>query len=133
MKNILYHFTNPSYADKIKKQGLLHGKTPIIDNGKIAFLSRTQWLTVNSEPDQQTWATRGRSKAVVKVNIPVPLAKQNLIPFSVFYEAMKDRLPDGFNGQPEITNDWYVYIGVIPPQWIVNVRKFTDERVGGEE
>lgn len=132
-KNILYHFTTAISADQIKKSGLQLGRTPIMNDGKIKFLAKTQWLTINRNPDQQAWATKGRTQAVIKVNIPKPLAKERLIPFQAFYSELKDRLPEGFNDIPWITEDWYVFIGIIPPQWIVSVRKFTGERVGGNE
>ena len=123
-KVILYHFTGRKAADRIKHEGITLGRTPIITaDRKLAFLKNTQWLTIYGEAGAQTWATRGRNQAMVKVNIPLPLAQQKLVPFQIFYDHFKDILPKGFNDRPDITVYWYVYMGVIPKEWIVSVRR----------
>jgi len=124
--NILYHFTTATNADAIKKNGLTKGVTPVNEDEKIAFIQHTQWLTIDPDVQNQSWATRGRTQAVVKVNIPVPLAKEKLIPFDIFCAALGERKVKGFDAKPELTKYWYVYLGTIPPQWIVSVRKIKE-------
>lgn len=125
--NILYHFTTTQNADAIKKHGITNGVTPVNEKGAIAFARHTQWLTIDPNVENQSWATRGRTGAIVKVNIPVPLAREKLIPFNLFCVALGEKMVKGFDAKPELTKNWYVYLGNIPPQWIVSVRKIKED------
>lgn len=126
--NIFYHFTTKDLAHPIKMQGLTLGMTP----SRSGFIPMTQWLTKDGDPNNQE-GLRGprsvydRTEARVKVNIPDPFMK-NVLSFDDFCNQFgelygRELIPD-FNSFPELSKDWFVFLGIIPAPWIQNVRYY---------
>ena len=127
MKNIFYHYTASQFISGIEKHGLTKGKTPVYIDKTLNFLTRTQWISKDSNPDNQLWAIPVDIKYTrrgwrLKINILEPFMK-NVLPMTDFMEQYRDYLPKGFNDFPEETKDWYVYQGCIPSRWIEQIRK----------
>ena len=122
----LYHFTANWYFESIKREGLTKGVTPTTlknDKDQMLFIQNTQWLTLDGDVDHQFWTTYNRNQARFTICIPKELAKQKLMSTQTFCEVFKDKLPEGFMDDP-IANDWYVYLGTIPKQWLISARKY---------
>ena len=127
MKNIFYHYTAKQFIQGIKQEGLTLGKTPIIRNGVLSFLSNTQWISKDGDPENQLWAipvsiSYTRREYRLKINIPKPFLK-NIISMTDFMEKYSEILFDGFNDYPEETEKWFIYNGHIPSRWIEQIRK----------
>ena len=127
--NIFYHFTTKDLAHLIKTEGLSKGMTPT----RNGFVTMTQWLTKEGDPEHQE-GLKGplnlydRTEARVKVNIPHPFMKK-VLSFDDFCNRFDElygrELPSDFKTFPELSKDWYVFVGHIPASWILNVRYYT--------
>lgn len=113
----LYHFTSRQNALKIRKEGLTKGLTLL----KSGLMANTQWLTSNPSVEQE--GIKGvlkivdRTEARITVNIPAHLLC-NILTFDQFCDLHRGDLMDYFDTEPEITKDWYVYMGVLRPLWL---------------
>ena len=126
--NIFYHFTTKDLAHPIKVEGITLGMTP----SRSGFVTMTQWLTKDGDPNNQEGLKGPRSiydrtEARVKVNIPDPFMK-NVYSFDDFCNRFnelygRELLPD-FNSFPELSKNWFVFVGLIPASWIHNVRYY---------
>lgn len=130
---VFYHFTSKSAAQRIRQTGLLLGMTPYVGG----TMKHTQWLTTDDDPSQE--GLRGIRKIVdrteARVTVQIPDSHmENVLSFEDFCASFRSKyqrlmLPY-FNSFPELTKDWYVYIGTIPKQWIKGVRFYHGESDG---
>ena len=123
MKNIFYHYTAKRFIPGIKKHGLTEGRTPIINNeGYLKFIVGTQWISKESNPDNQLWAIPqeidySRRQCRLLIDIPEQFMK-NVMSMDDFMEVAGHLVPEGFNDFPDETKDWYIYYGRISSDWI---------------
>lgn len=124
---ILFHFCSARDIEKIKAEGLTKGLCPIINGSLVRFIANCQWLTLNGNPDKQTWATSHMidySRTDYRLTISIP-RKHTRALFKA-KDFIQDAVPK--RSQYFVTNypgadDWYVYRGAILPKWIRNIEK----------
>lgn len=130
----IYHFCAARDVRSIMEYGLSRGMTPIEKDGLVALLPWTQWLTTDKDPAHQSWNANNLvpySRTAYRLTIRIPYShRKKLIKATDFVKKLP---PDnmGLMDWPGSEN-WYVYIGGIPPMWIVGVKK-TEETTGGIE
>jgi hypothetical protein len=124
VKHIFYHYTAQHLIPGIQRYGLIRGKTPFKrDDGSLSLLTNTQWLTTDGDPAHQYFLAPteripySRRAYRLRINIPKTLIDQ-VYPFADLIAALGDRRLQGFDDRPDITENWYCFIGVIPPRWI---------------
>lgn len=117
----LYHFTSEMHFEHIKKTGLSRGDVPLSPMGGINY----PWLTRDPERKKQSWSFGSVvDKQEVRITVEIPMPDENLITWSTLAEKEGvDRgwyaaLNEAGGGGAE---DWYVYRGVIPPEWFVEI------------
>jgi hypothetical protein len=119
---ILYHFTSDLHVNGCLTEGITKGVTYTGQTCTgIGFLRGTQWLTCNSDFNQ-AWGINGtlpydRTAHRLTVCIPQQFI-ENLVPWVTHGRLLA---PKTFNelstcGDPE---NWFIYLGAIPPEWIV--------------
>lgn len=121
---LLYHFTSDKQVDSCLKEGLTLGCTFIGRTPKgVQFLRSTQWLTTN--PDfNQSWSAAELSKLPYdrtdnRLTICIPHNEtKNLVSWTTFGPVAAPKTYEVLSsfGDPE---NWYVYLGSIPPEWII--------------
>jgi hypothetical protein len=132
---ILYHFTPSHCIDGCLNDGLTRGRIPCgID--EIEFLDGWQWLTIESDFDDQPWAEQhalNYDRTAYRITIEVPLTGRpklhrwiehgpRLVPDKVYATLCEQR--EGL--RPE---DWFIFKGTVRRQWFTRV----DAREGVEE
>lgn len=115
---ILYHFTRPAYVDSILKNGINRGDVPTTPTEGF----QAPWLTSNPEPARQKWVVTTDKN---EVRMTVDVKKQdNLYKWSSYAKAigMEESWYNTLDyvGGNESDN-WYIYLGRIPPSWIIEV------------
>lgn len=120
----LYHFCDPSAVDGIKEKGLVYGLTPVIREYRTRFMKNTQWLTDDPNPTTQSWNTQillymSRTSFRLTVVIPAKHKRKLLRAVDFIEELPKESRPfvTAYPGHEH----WYVYRGVVLPQWIKKV------------
>jgi hypothetical protein len=95
-------------------------------NHKIRMIKKCQWLTVNSDPLKQTWATShglNYSRTAYRLRIIIPGKHlRNLVAAGEFVKALPVEaryFVEDWTG----SEDWYIYRGEILPQWIKEIVK----------
>lgn len=117
----LYHFTSPERLPFILEQGILRGDVPL--SPTTGFNS--PWLTDDEGWSRQGWGWGSvEDKGAVRLTVLVPEDDPALIRWRDlatregveprWYETL-DRV--AHRGSPH----WWVYLGRIPPEWIVAV------------
>lgn len=122
---ILYHFCAAHMLPSIMKEGLTLGRWPIIGYG-LQTWPKCQWLTQNPDPKEQSWATKNlisydRTAYRLTVRIPDNYQKK-LVRARVQMMNVPPKDRSIITEWPG-SDDWYVYLGNIPPQWIDGCRK----------
>ncbi len=135
----LYHFCGEKFLPSILKNGISEGRTPIIKTcvddpdsfELIGWHIRTQWLTINPDPQKQSWATResisySRTDYRLTVWVSVASIHKVLTPAQAI-KAMKvaPMLFEKFSG----SEDWRIYRGVIRPESITAVEDLRRKQV----
>lgn len=119
----LYHFCAAHNIKGIRKRGLTLGLFPIIGDEDIRFISACQWLTSEPDPQKQSWATSQHipySRTAYRLTINIPTICCNLVKASTFVKHLDPKhrnIVEDWQG----SEDWYIYIGSVPPEWIVGV------------
>ena len=123
---ILYHFCPAHMVKGILREGLTKGAYPIWDGDELSLMKDTQWLTTESNPKKQSWATSNLieySRTDYRLTVDIPGNYRKKVVGA--YEFIKDFSEE--NRDPvekyEGSDDWYIYRGKIPPKWIVGCRK----------
>lgn len=127
---ILYHFCAAHMKSAILQNGLTLGSYPI--QGKpLKDWPKCQWLTKDRDPKRQSWATRNlisysRTAYRLTVKIPDNYGRKKLQSAEQFVAELleEDRKP--VTEYPGSKN-WYVYLGHIPPKWIVGCKCMEEE------
>lgn len=126
---ILSHFTSRHSVEKIKRAGISAGKVPwrMDEQGRVTFMGGLQWLTLDNEWDKQDWdeqfimAKFPVRRTDYRVTVAIPsLAAFKCIPWDAFcakHGLRVDEYFQTFNSRKW----WFVFIGTIPPQWIIEV------------
>ncbi len=125
----LYHFCAPQFLEGIQRRGLTLGRTPFYQAGnKIAFLAKTQWMTVNPE-FKQTWNGMSRlryDRTAFRLTFVIPKSAQKHI---LTWPDLKERLVSKF-GESCILPDfesghdaenWRIFMGRVKPGWLRSV------------
>ena len=122
---VLYHFCAAHMKSAILQNGLTLGLYPI--QGKLLKdWPKCQWLTKDPDPEKQSWATRNilsYSGTAYRLTVKIPdnYCWKKLQPAEQFVAEMSedDRKPiTEYLG----SENWYVYLGRIPPKWIVGCK-----------
>ena len=90
-KITLYHFCAAKDVKSIRENGLTLGMTPIVTDGKLDMIFKTQWLTRERNPDKQSWNTHtlvSYSRTAYRLTVDIPGShKKKLIPAREFIET----------------------------------------------
>ena len=132
---ILYHFCAAFMKDSILAEGLTEGAFPHWEGTDLKPIPRCQWLTVDSDPRNQSWATQhvidySRTAFRLTINIPNSHHKKlvRALDFIRNMSAEDQQLVTGWAGGDK----WYIYRGNIPPKWIVGCHKIEGDKIYGE-
>jgi hypothetical protein len=132
---LLYHFTCRPWWHFIRQDGINRGDTPTsMTEGK-----NLPNLTSNPDPLAQAWSGPGEgflNKTAVRIAVRVPLGDDLLIPYREFadlhgMDRRTYRLLDEAGGWE--AKNWWVYRGVVPPEWFVDVEFLDGDRIGDLE
>jgi hypothetical protein len=125
----LYHFTAREYLQSITEDGIVRGTIYTSPSEAIQAV----WLTVDPSFADQSWTQAStRDKARVRITLDVPDDSTKLWHWPKLAEQLGVS-PEWLEIQVNLRGDpepWYVYLGVIPPQWIVTVEERPDEPEG---
>lgn len=130
----LYHFCAAHDLRSILDSGITEGCTPIWEGGQLWAERKTQWLTADNDPGHQSWNTRqilpySRTAYRLTVNIPYSYRKK-LFQAKEFIERYPEEnasLVADWTG----SENWYVFLGTIPPAWIVGHKKMQGAKKEG--
>jgi len=126
----LYHFCAAHDLRSILANGLTEGGTPIWENGKMRVVWNTQWLTADKDPARQSWNTRHilpYSRTAYRLTIMIPFnRRKKLIPAIEFISRFPEENASLVTDWPGSEN-WFVFLGTIPPTWIVGHKKMADD------
>ena len=132
----LYHFCREKDFRGIRAQGITKGVIPTVQRMEKhtkrkyspVLIRGWQWLTLNGNHEQQSWATRELFKddrTEFRFTLEIPEAelgslydKEKLL--SVYPEI--GPLFDGWKG----SEDWRVFRGTIPKYWIKAIEQWKD-------
>jgi hypothetical protein len=126
----LYHFTSNLHLWSVLKNGLISGVIPTnVISGVVSFEINCQWLTKNG-CFNQSWnesTTLSYNRTANRLTIEIPLAYTvNLIKWTDYCKTPTNNAQKetfrilNSDGDPE---NWYIYKGHIPPEWITEVVK----------
>lgn len=114
--------------DGILREGLTKGGYPLDSCGQ--FIRGVQWLTLESDPEKQSWATHilipySRTAFRLTVNIPDSF-KKKLLKASDYSAKLPEEVDRKIVSDWPGSDAWYVYLGKIPPKWIVGCREMKE-------
>ena len=135
----LFHYTSVFHAPLILEQGISRGEVPVSHTESTTGVS----LTRDGIARRQAWCRTTRmicggdvlpvDKTAVRLTVQIPDDDPRLLPWKeaacrlgVTTSYYRELDASGGGGD----RDWYVYFGVIPPEWITRVE--TKERLGYE-
>lgn len=121
---ILYHFCPAHLKDAILLEGITKGAFPLIESG--GFVRDVQWLTSERDPKMQTWATKNMisySRTAYRLTIEIPASRRKKLlkamDWAKRFPAGDQKIVTEWTG----SDAWYVYLGKIPPKWILGCRR----------
>jgi hypothetical protein len=126
----LYHFTTLIYLESIEREGITRGEIPITPEE----LENGVWLSSNKSGGStgcQGGARRGGDgyipdKTAARLTVEIPDEDELLKRWPVWAKERRvatswyKKLDRAGNGG---SLTWYVYLGKIPPEWIVKVER----------
>lgn len=121
----LYHFCAGKHLKSIQKAGLKIGMVCVPTEAGFRMYSGYIWLTTNPDPRAQSWATRHLVKycrTEYRLTVEIPEEAEERV---LDREALEAKLPgsgqlfEGWKG----SENWRVFRGRIPPEWIVEARR----------
>jgi hypothetical protein len=117
-----YHFTSADNLPSIQQNGIFRGDVPTSPTSGF----QAPWLTADPSPQHQQW-TLGGAKSQVRLTIEIPDENDDKTwPWLELANSIRPPVEDwwlealnsaGGGGQER----WYVYLGVIEPEWIISV------------
>ena len=126
----LYHFTCEHWLPQILNQGLTKGDVPISTTGGFD----APWLTKDSFPHRigvmgpnEIGTSSAVDKTRFRMTVKIPCGDRNLWRWTELAKALKvqkshlEKLNASAQGGGK---SWYVYLGVIPPEWIMKLEKW---------
>jgi hypothetical protein len=123
---ILYHFCAKQDKDNILKEGITLGQFPQFSNGQYQLIPCCQWLTEESDPKKQSWATQNlidysRTAYRLTVNIPGSYHKKLIraVDFIKDFSEEAQQIVTGWDGSEK----WHIYQGKIPAKWVVGCHR----------
>ena len=127
MNNLtLYHFTDGKSYESIREKGITKGVLPIFHLGGVRLVKDHQWLTAEPLADKQSWATNRQIKtdrAECRLTVRIPYKKRYNLHNAVEYMKRFHIEARGLVEDWEGSDDWYIYAGAIPPEWIIACEK----------
>ena len=121
---VMYHFCAAHFLRSILSQGLTLGMTPATKDGAVGLIPGTQWLTKDRDPQRQSWNTNNLvpySRTAYRLTISIPHShRKKLVKAADFMKELGDEV--GLMEWPGSDN-WYIFLGKIPPTWIVGVKR----------
>jgi len=124
----LYHFTADLFLRGIIRDGITNGVTPLIFNGQLVLVKKTQWLTKNPsfiqpwhDPDLTKLAYDRR---VNRLTVKIPTKSQlYLWDWKTIEKKFKRYFIRGFDFHEDRIN-WFIFNGRIKPSWIREIDTF---------
>lgn len=119
----IYHFCADRHVKRILHEGLRIGGVMVPSATGFRMIATYIWLTLDSNPKHQSWATRSMipySRTDWRLTIEIPEADAQRL---MDRDALEAEIPGSealFIGWPGSEN-WRVYHGFIPKEWIVAV------------
>lgn len=128
---ILYHFCPDHLLKSIQRNGLTKGAYPLFGDGHITFIDGCQWLTQDKDPKNQSWNTShliDYNRAAFRLTIEVPENRRGhkLVKATDFIQDMPTDTQGLVLDWPGHEN-WYIFKGRIPPNWIKGCRRMEVE------
>lgn len=119
---ILYHFCAAHMKDSIMNCGLTLGGFPLLSDGQYQLIPRCQWLTAESDPRKQSWATKhliDYSRTAYRLTIDIPSSYHKKIVLAT--DFVKDMSGEAKQIVTEWagSDKWYIFRGIIPAKWII--------------
>jgi hypothetical protein len=157
---LLYHFTAEEFLESLKREGLTRGDVPTSpstgrngvwltslrathdhgqgDGTRSTIVTPTLRLQIPScryLPDGDV--LQDLDKLAIRIAVRIPRCDRKLVKWSTWapgrlevnWLATLNRL----GGGPAIANTWYIYWGVIPPDWFVKIDQLHPSRSVGRQ
>lgn len=121
----LYHFCAARHKKSIQYSGIRIGGVCVPTSTGYTMHSGYMWLTTDPDPRRQSWATRQivtYSRTEYRCTVEIPESEIGKLYDRDALEALfpgSGMLFDGWGG----SENWRVYHGIIPPEWIVNIKR----------
>lgn len=118
----LYHFCAEHMVKPILENGLTLGKCPIMYPVGMELIPKCQWLTSESDPDKQSWATTNAinySRTAFRLTIAIPQIQKKKLHLARDFIAHYPLCARGLVTEWDGSENWYIFKGIIPPEWIV--------------
>ena len=116
-----YHFTRPGYVESILAEGINRGEVPLSPTN----IYNAAWLTADPNPRRQQWIY-GTAQGAVRMTIELPDGEAD--PLLDTWMGLAERMGvedwwmEALNSAGGHSQErWYVYDGVIDPEWITKV------------
>lgn len=127
---VLYHFCAAHMLKGIMEEGLTLGTFPLLEDERYRLIPNIQWLTAEPNAKKQSWATNSLvtySRTAYRLTIQIPGSyHKKVIKASDYVKSMPPEarlLVEAWNG----SDQWFVFTGRIPPEWIVGCRSITEK------
>ena len=118
-----YHFTRPGYVESILAEGINRGEVPLSPTN----IYNAAWLTDDPNPRRQQWIY-GTDKGAVRLTVELPDGEAD--PLLETWMGLAERMGvedwwmEALNSAGGHSQErWYVYDGVIDPEWITKVER----------
>ena len=116
---ILYHYTATEYLLSILENGIMIGDVPITLTGGF----NAPWLTSDRDPGGHGLDSAWLDKRAVRITVKIP---PNDLRLKWWPKFARKRVEPSWYGTLDRTGggksqSWYVYRGIIPPSWILNI------------
>ena len=130
----LYHFTSHLALPHIEEEGIAFGDVPLTQSAENHGEDTAVWLTTDKDPKKQGWknpARKGRNvdNTAIRLTVEIPEADRARLHLwrdyaarHVVDENWQHQLEEA-GGGAECAVCWYLFKGVVKPEWIVKVEE----------